>query len=173
MKNLKRVREKMGYTQRDVADMLQIQRPTYTRYETGERQPDCDTLRKLSKLFHCSTDYLLELTDDESDCKKALIALNELDGEKLPEDFVVRMEDNSMAPRIQAGDMITIHRQKEIANREIALLLLPNASPAVRQVTRQGSLLILTAYNPAFEPVCCWEGIRILGKVTGLQGNIS
>ena len=39
MKNLKRVREKMGYTQRDVADMLQIQRPTYTRYETGNASP--------------------------------------------------------------------------------------------------------------------------------------
>ena len=46
-----------------MADMLQIQRPTYTRYETGEREPDFETVLKMSELLSVSTDFLLGKTD--------------------------------------------------------------------------------------------------------------
>ena len=59
MKNLKKLREQYGLTQKEMADILQIQRPSYTRYENNERQPDNDTLRMLANYFDVSIDYLL------------------------------------------------------------------------------------------------------------------
>ncbi len=58
-KLLKELRAQRGLTQKDVAELLHISRPTYTRYETGERKPDYETLRKLSEIFNVSTDYLI------------------------------------------------------------------------------------------------------------------
>lgn len=63
MKNLKKIREERKLTQQAMADMLQIQRPTYTRYETGEREPDFETVLKMSELLSVSTDFLLGKTD--------------------------------------------------------------------------------------------------------------
>ncbi len=58
-KLLKELRTQRGLTQKDVAKLLHISRPTYTRYETGERKPDYETLKKLSEIFNVSTDYLI------------------------------------------------------------------------------------------------------------------
>ena len=59
MKNLKFLREKNNLTQQQMADIFGIQRPTYSRYENGERQPDFDLLIAISKYFNVSVDYLL------------------------------------------------------------------------------------------------------------------
>lgn len=63
MENLKKIRIEKKLTQQEIADMLGVQRPTYTRYETGEREPDLNTLRNLSAILNTSIDYLLGRSD--------------------------------------------------------------------------------------------------------------
>ncbi len=63
MKNLKALREKNNLTQQQMSDIFGIQRPTYSRYESGERQPDFDLLIAISKHFDVSIDYLLGKED--------------------------------------------------------------------------------------------------------------
>ena len=57
---LRYLREKNGYTQRKVADFLNIDRSTYSYYETRKTRPDIETLKKLANLFHVSIDYIAE-----------------------------------------------------------------------------------------------------------------
>lgn len=64
MKNLKDARKHAKMTQQQVADVLGIERPSYARYESSERQPDMDTLIKLADTFNVTTDYLLGRTDN-------------------------------------------------------------------------------------------------------------
>lgn len=59
MERLKELRVEKGLTQQDLADYLDVSKATYSRYETGVRQPDYTTLLKLSTFFNVSTDYLL------------------------------------------------------------------------------------------------------------------
>ena len=66
MKNLKRLREANNLTQQQMADIFGIQRPTYSRYENGERQPDFGLLIEISKHFNVSVDYLLGTTDEKN-----------------------------------------------------------------------------------------------------------
>ena len=42
-----------------MANLLNISRPAYSRYENGEREPNLDTLLKISEILNTSTDYLL------------------------------------------------------------------------------------------------------------------
>lgn len=51
------------YTQRQVADYLQITQPSYIRYENGSSQPSLETLVKLADFFDVSVDYLLGRTE--------------------------------------------------------------------------------------------------------------
>lgn len=53
-------KEKIGYTQQQVADYLQISRSTYTYYETGKTEPDLENIKKLAKLFGVSVEELLD-----------------------------------------------------------------------------------------------------------------
>jgi transcriptional regulator with XRE-family HTH domain len=63
MKRLKLLREKLGKTQQEVAEYLNITRAAYSQYELGTRSPDYKTLIKLADYYYCSADYLLERTD--------------------------------------------------------------------------------------------------------------
>ena len=46
--NIKAIRNRLGYTQEVVADVLGIARPTYTEYETKDIDIPFKTLEKLS-----------------------------------------------------------------------------------------------------------------------------
>lgn len=51
-------------TQQEVADLIGLSRPAYTAYEIGNREPDYDTLKKISKIYNVSIDYLLGNSDE-------------------------------------------------------------------------------------------------------------
>lgn len=69
---LKKCRNKRKLTQEQLSSLLKFNRSTYAKYETGENQPDYDTLQKLADFFEVSTDYLLGRTDDPSSSKNDL-----------------------------------------------------------------------------------------------------
>ena len=46
-----------------MADLLFINRRTYSSYETGVRMPTPEILGKIADIFHTSVDYLMERTD--------------------------------------------------------------------------------------------------------------
>lgn len=74
---LKSLRENNGLLQKELADILNISLSSISMYERGERQPDNDTLKKISNYFQVSIDYLLDNTsknkrDEEFKEKEAL-----------------------------------------------------------------------------------------------------
>lgn len=60
---LRELRTKFGYTQNQIAKLLNIDRSTYAYYETGKTQPDITTLLVLSQIYNLS---ISELLADES-----------------------------------------------------------------------------------------------------------
>ena len=55
---LKMLRKKKGLTQKDIADLVHVNRVTYTNWEKGNREPNFETLLKLADLFDVSLDWL-------------------------------------------------------------------------------------------------------------------
>lgn len=54
------LREKKGITQEKLSEILNVSRQSISRWETDISFPETDKLIKLSKLFECSTDFLLK-----------------------------------------------------------------------------------------------------------------
>ncbi len=57
--NLRKYRLNCGLTQYQVANVLNINRATYSYYEIGKTEPNLDMLVKIAKLFNVSTADLL------------------------------------------------------------------------------------------------------------------
>ncbi len=60
---IRSLREDRDWTQQYVADLLFINRRTYSAYENGVNAMSPEILAKLARIYDTSVDYLLELTD--------------------------------------------------------------------------------------------------------------
>lgn len=66
-KMLKKIRLGCGFTQKQIADVLGVDRSTYTYYEIGKTSPDIKTLIKMARMFN--VDYV----DFFLDCEKNVL----------------------------------------------------------------------------------------------------
>lgn len=64
MFRLKDIRKARGVSQYQLAEDLQLNQSNISRYETGEREADYETLIMFADYFGVSLDYLLGRTDD-------------------------------------------------------------------------------------------------------------
>lgn len=62
MERLKQLRG--DRTQAQMAALLGLARETYRNYETGQREPDQETLIRMARYFEVSVDYLLGVSSD-------------------------------------------------------------------------------------------------------------
>lgn len=60
---LRSLRIEKNLTQKQVADRIGLAISAVSSYESGSRYPTYDTLIKLARMFHVSTDYLLGIAD--------------------------------------------------------------------------------------------------------------
>ncbi len=58
-KKVKWLRERENIQQNEFAKKIGVSNVVLSRYESGERKPDYDTLQKIADFFDVSTDYLL------------------------------------------------------------------------------------------------------------------
>lgn len=54
------LRKKNGWSQEELAEMVNVSRQSVSKWESGQSLPDIDKLLKLSEIFGVSTDYLLK-----------------------------------------------------------------------------------------------------------------
>lgn len=62
--NLKRIRLEKGYSQKEFADQLGVAKSTYCMYESGNREPNVQTIKKIASLLNVPTDELLGLNNE-------------------------------------------------------------------------------------------------------------
>lgn len=62
-KRFKYLRRSRNLAQRDLAELLAVNRSTISSYENNTRQPSLDTLLRIADVFGVSVDYLLGRTD--------------------------------------------------------------------------------------------------------------
>jgi transcriptional regulator with XRE-family HTH domain len=57
--SIKKLRAKIGLTQEQLGEKLGFDHAAISQWETGKREPDYSTLKKLAEFFGVSTDFLL------------------------------------------------------------------------------------------------------------------
>lgn len=60
---LKQLRKENNLSQDKIAELLNVSRQSYGRYEAGISEPGIDTLIRISDIFDVSLDFLLGRTD--------------------------------------------------------------------------------------------------------------
>ena len=71
-KNIQRLRKEKGYTQKDLAELLQVSAQAISKWENGQSLPSIDHLLVLSRLFHIRVDQiiiydLIDLSDQDQE----------------------------------------------------------------------------------------------------------
>ncbi len=56
---LRKLRQQYGYSQKQIADKLDLSPSIVSGYETGERTPSLESLLAISYIYNCSVDFLL------------------------------------------------------------------------------------------------------------------
>lgn len=70
--------QKQGLTQKELADRINTTEATLSRYVSGDREPKAETLANIATALHTTSDYLLDIENDEFDFPKVerLLARN-------------------------------------------------------------------------------------------------
>ena len=58
-RNLKEIRKERGFTQKQVAKVLNVVESCYANWEQGRTEPNVEMLRKLGTIFDVSIDELI------------------------------------------------------------------------------------------------------------------
>jgi len=81
-KRIQKNRVNIGYTQKYIADLLNISASHMSNIETGNSQPSLETISKISRILDCSLDALI-FGDEESTKYQAEHLISELENSEL------------------------------------------------------------------------------------------
>lgn len=62
--NLKAARERRNMSQKEVAEGIGVAKSTYSLYESGNREPNVPTIKKIADFLNVSADDLLGINDE-------------------------------------------------------------------------------------------------------------
>lgn len=68
--NIRNLREDHNFTQKQVAEFLNVKQNTYSQYEIGVLNYPVDVLVQLASFYETSIDYLLGLTEEKKPYKR-------------------------------------------------------------------------------------------------------
>ena len=131
MHTLKELRVGQHINQEKLSKAIGVSRSTIAMWETGASQPDNDMLKKLSEYFNVTIDYLLENDTTKGNSIKApvlgyvaagipieaiedIVDYEELDTGQFNsnyEYFGLKIQGDSMMPRMHDGDGVIVHKK--------------------------------------------------------------
>ena len=62
--NLRLARERKGISQKNIAENIGVAKSTYSLYESGNREPNVQTIKKIADFLNVSADELLGIDDE-------------------------------------------------------------------------------------------------------------
>lgn len=199
---LKLLRKQANLSQVEVAQALNMSQVAVSSYERGTREPDLATLRRIADLYGVSVDYLLDTRKPKHPTKKIRIygeiaagqpigAMDTSDFDdprdwcEIPADmadkadyFALRIKGDSMAPRMQEGDIVIVKRQPCADSGDVCVVLVDNENATCKKIKKTEEGLTLIGLNPAFTPIFfSWrevaeKPVSVLGVVVELRAAI-
>lgn len=196
---IKQARKKAGLSQKELAEKLNMNLRTYGSYERGERDVSTAVLLKLCKALNISSDYLLGRKEPiESNVAAVLpnesirmipvyesvsagfgafadnyiteyIPLYIANDDEAENTMCIKVQGNSMYPKIEDGDKIQVLRQDWAEDGQVVVALIDNENGVVKKIEYDDNTIRLISFNPEYAPRV-FEGeererIKILGIV--------
>lgn len=195
---LKKMRIEKNLTQTEIAKMIYISQPAYSKYEMGTASPNPETLKKLAEVLNVSVDYLIgnDVPPERPGYVRIPVlgrvaagipidAIEEvIDWEDISVDevgsgeyFGLQIQGQSMEPKISDGDVVIVRRQPDVDSGDIAVVLVNGNDATVKRIKKSPQGVTLIPSNPAYEPMYYSNEeieslpVTILGKVVELRAK--
>ncbi len=138
-KMISRLRNEKGLNQRDFAKLLGVSNGAIGMWETGKRQPDLDTIRKIASFFNVTVDYLIGNHHSSID-----YANYQMDTPEFVLDFKMRIRD-LMAEQKMSEDEFA--KRTGFHSEEKDAYLYGNRMPSIEDLIKiAGALNVSTDY---------------------------
>lgn len=199
---IKKRRQELGYTVDQLADLLHKNRATIYRYENGDIEHLPHTvLEPIAKALDTTPGYLItgKISKEPTTIKKGVkipvlgrvaagvpIEMIEdvLDYEEITEDmakhgeyFALKIQGDSMSPRIWNNDVVIVRQQDDAENGDIVIATINGDDAVCKRLQKYNDGIALISLNPQYDPIYLKENeidekpVRIIGKVVELRGK--
>lgn len=185
-------------SQTDLAKYIGVSNGTITNYVNGTNMPRMDKIDKICDFLLINRSDLLAGHDNDTRTRGVKIgvlgrvpagvpieAIEEfIDYEEIPEEmakngeyFGLRIQGDSMYPRIVDGDVVIVRKQSYADNRDIVIVLINGDDGTCKQYYRFDDHIELKPFNPMYKPLVFSKEevdklpVQILGKVVELRGK--
>lgn len=175
---LKQLRIELSLTQKQLAKIVGVSRPTISLYEIDKSEPNDELKKKFADLFNVSVDYLT-CHSNTRNSEKVYKNLNQLNIIKIPviksvlkapifsDDnilsyiyvnehkamngtyfFAKVCDDDMLNARIIINDLVYIRKQTILENNDIVLLIIDNKISTIRRVLKSDNKFFFISENP-------------------------
>lgn len=192
---IKNIRKELGMSVDDLAEKLGKNRSTIYRYENGDIESlPIDILEPIAKALHTTPAHLMEWDKEDQKPKKIGVKIpvlgdvaagipisaveNVIGTEEITRDmamtgeyFGLRIKGDSMAPRIQDGDVVIVRVQPDANSGDVVIVKVNGDSATCKRLKKYAEGIGLISFNPAYEPMnftdqeCIELPVTIIGKV--------
>ena len=180
---IRELRKKRGITMKQLGEVVDLAESTISQYETGKRQPDNETLLKISEYFGVTVGYLLGYEAMMTPglpgniipmpemrkipligsiaCGKPILAEEHIEEyidipKHVTADFALSCKGDSMInARIFDVDVVYIRQQETVENGEIAAVLI-DGEATLKRVKFYEDRISLEPENPTYRPIVLW-----------------
>lgn len=181
-KRLKALRKEKHITQADLAEAMGVTQQAVGKWETDRSAPDPEMVRRLAEFFETTTDDVLgfaapvHVTPSFVKTQRPIYAEHpipvigtvragygamafeedygtEYARVKDPENyFYLLVQGNSMAPRIQDGDLALVRKQTTLENGDLGVVVYgADGEGTLKKFVKQGNTVVLQPFNPAYQ----------------------
>ncbi len=204
--NIRYLRTQRGYSQEDLAEKLGYKSyTTITKWESGVSEPTLKKANEIASFFNLSVNDLCykdlasdSLTPNRSSHSTTINVLGRVaagipleaieeivDTEEITEElartgsfFGLRIQGDSMEPRICDGDVVIVKKQEDADSGDIVIAMVNGDDAVCKRLIKYAHGIGLISINAAkYEPMMfspeeiVKKPVRIIGKVVELRGK--
>lgn len=194
--NLNRLLEVNGKSQADLAAYMEVSQATVSNWCKAIKVPRMDKLDRICIFLNCSrSDLMDERVEKPKGVKipvlgdvaagipieavESILDYEEIDEELASkgEFFGLRIKGNSMAPRIQSGDVVIVKVQSDAESGDIVIAKVNGDDACCKKLQKHDEGINLISLNPEYEPMFFSKKdiadlpVHIIGKVVELRGK--
>ena len=203
-KRIRHLREKKGYTQAEFGKLLGLSDKAVSTWENDTKVPRMSTLKNIAELFNVPTSYLVG--DKEQKNHRGAVKIPVMGNvaagtpitaiqeyidvadsdtwEEIPEAlastgefFALRINGDSMEPKMSRGDIVIVRQQQDINSGEIGIVMVGDGEATCKKIKKRPDGIMLISTNPKYEPMYYTNEqieelpVRIIGKVIELRAK--
>lgn len=195
------LRTKNSMTLEELGNKVGVGKSTVRKWENGMiANMKRDKILKVAEALNTTPAYLMGWDEAKEDPKKKGVKIpvlgrvaagvpiemieDVLDYEEITEDmakhgeyFALKIQGDSMTPRIWNNDVVIVRQQDDAENGDIVIAAINGDDAVCKRLQKYNDGIALISLNPVYDPIYLKKDeidekpVRILGKVVELRGK--